>query len=100
MVNATGVQCWRRGRAVGCRAVTGPRPERRARNEASFRKVNEAIAAGRARGDAAQPVAFVCECATVGCTVVLELTPGEYETVRSNPRRFLVATGHQAPDLE
>jgi hypothetical protein len=76
------------------------RPERRARNEASLRTVNEAIVAGQPLADAEQPVAFVCECANVGCTVILQLTCGEYQSVRSGPRRFLVAPGHEAPDLE
>jgi hypothetical protein len=76
------------------------RAQRRAGNETSFRTVNEAIAAGRPLADAEQPVGFVCECARVGCTVVLELTCGEYRTVRSDPRRFVVAPGHEAPDLE
>ena len=40
--------------------------ERVARNQAAYRKINEAIRAG---GDGADdgPRAFVCECAIIGC---------------------------------
>lgn len=34
---------------------------------------------------------WVCECATEACSVPVQLTVAEYETVRSNPTHFLVA---------
>jgi len=80
--------------------VHEPHGERRALNETAFRKVNEAIAAGRPLADVEEPVRFVCECGRVGCTVVLEVTHAEYRAVRSDPRRFLVAPGHDSPDIE
>ena len=77
-----------------------PRNERRARNETSFRKVNEAIEAGRTLADADRPAPFVCECGRVGCTEIVEVPPAGYRAVRSDPRRFLIATGHDTPEIE
>ena len=75
------------------------REERIARNEAAYRHVNEAIQAGRPDDDPPSN-AFVCECGTLGCNELVELTPPEYEAVRSNPRRFLMLDGHEIPDVE
>jgi hypothetical protein len=66
--------------------------ERVAVNETTFRDVNEGIEEGRHEREG--PVAFVCECGTLGCNQLVELTLGEYETVRADSRAFLVAPGH------
>jgi hypothetical protein len=73
-------------------------PERLARNEATFRRINEAIDAGRQTRDGFVP--FVCECSRLGCNDVVELTLGEYEEVRANSRRFFVLRGHEDPAEE
>jgi hypothetical protein len=70
-------------------------PERLARNEATFRRINEAIDAGRQTRDGF--VAFVCECSQLGCNDVVELTLREYEDVRAHARRFFVLRGHEGP---
>jgi hypothetical protein len=62
--------------------------------------VNESIERGRWPGEEDAPAAFRCECGRLGCNELLELTVREYERVRANPRRFLVAVGHQLPDAE
>jgi len=80
--------------------VDDPRGARRARNETAFRTVNEAIASGRGLSDAERRLPFVCECGRLGCTVILELTRGAYEAVRDDPRRFVVAPGHDSPEIE
>lgn len=67
-------------------------------NEASFRKVNEAIEAGRHDRD--RPATFVCECGALGCNQLLRMTIGEYEAIRSAPRRFVVVDGHEQPEVE
>jgi hypothetical protein len=67
--------------------------ERVARNEAAFRKVNEAIEAGRRTRDGL--VGFVCECARLGCNEIIELSLSEYEAVRADARRFAVRHGHE-----
>ena len=67
-----------------------------ARNEASYREMNEAIAAGQT-GD---PLMLVCECGDKECTMALHVPVAEYEAVRKHPRRFLVLEDHEIPDAE
>jgi hypothetical protein len=67
--------------------------ERVARNEAAFRKVNEAIERGRETRNGL--VGFVCECGQTGCNEIIELTLSEYEAVRTDARRFAVRHGHE-----
>lgn len=69
-------------------------------NEAVFREVNEGIERGQWPGEEDSPVSFRCECAQLGCNELLELSVNEYETVRANPRRFIVVPGHQRPEVE
>lgn len=69
-------------------------------NEAAFREVNEGIERGQWPGEEDSPISFRCECAQLGCNELLELSVNEYESVRANPRRFIVVTGHQRPDVE
>lgn len=38
----------------------------------------------------------LCECAELLCTEMLQVTPREYEAVRSDPRWFMNASGHAA----
>jgi hypothetical protein len=76
--------------------------ERRAKNEALFREVNERIEelsrrAGLDDEDSLLP-GFVCECSQETCTELLEATYQQYEAVREHARRFLVLPGHE--DLE
>jgi hypothetical protein len=80
--------------------VDDPRKERRARNETSFRTVNEAIADGRPVADAEKPAPFVCECGRLGCTKIVEVKPADYQSVREHPHRFVVAIGHDTPEIE
>ncbi len=65
-----------------------------------FRDVNEGIERGQWPGEEAKPVGFRCECARLGCNLLLKLTLAEYEHVRSNPRRFVVIEGHELPAVE
>jgi hypothetical protein len=79
--------------------------ERVARNEALFRAFNERVAdmaqSFDPRGEGASlRIEFVCECGDVDCLERLELTRSAYEEVRSDPRRFVVAPGHEHPDIE
>lgn len=73
---------------------------RLASNEAVFRRVNEGIERGQWPGDEDHPIGFRCECARLGCNSLLELTKGEYEEIRSNPRRFVMIAGHEIPEVE
>ena len=65
-------------------------------NEATFRRVNEAMEAGQD----ADMLRFVCECGRLHCTRLIELTRAEYEDVRGNPRRFAIVDGHEIPEAE
>lgn len=71
-----------------------------ASNETVFREVNEGIERGQWPGEDGDPVRFRCECARLGCNLLLELPLSAYEQVRSHPRRFVMIDGHQVPELE
>ena len=73
--------------------------ERRAMNEALFRDVNERIAESAERFETDE-IEFVCECADPNCTERVPATLAEYERVRQSPTTFLLAPGHEQPDLE
>ena len=66
-------------------------------NEALLREVNERI---EEVSEAAAHPEFLCECAAKNCTETLDLSIGEYETVRSSPLTFVVKPGHELPDFE
>jgi hypothetical protein len=74
--------------------------ERVARNEALFREFNERVEDMaesfdlRDEGDSLR-IGFVCECGNLDCLDRLEVTRAAYEEVRSDPRRFVVAPGHE-----
>ncbi|MEX2210714.1 MAG: hypothetical protein WD689_03000 [Gaiellaceae bacterium] len=76
----------------------------RALNETRVREVNEEIAkANRQLGpvdDVSGSLHVLCECGTQGCATLLEVAGAEYEAVRSQPEQFLVAPGHDQPDIE
>jgi hypothetical protein len=74
--------------------------ERIAANESIAREINEAIESGRGPADVHAPLAFRCECGRLGCNQLIEVPLGEYERVRSQPRQFLLATGHEQLDVE
>jgi len=71
--------------------------ERAARNESLFREVNERIEELVA---SSSYVSFVCECFDERCAAPLSLTVEEYEQVRSDSNRFVVAPGHLDADVE
>jgi hypothetical protein len=70
-----------------------------ARTEAAFREVNEAIATTAAKLDA-EETDFVCECADPDCADRMTVELEEYEDVRAEPTRFLIAPGHADGAIE
>jgi hypothetical protein len=77
------------------------REERLARNETLFRSVNENIGRAAASGQMDEHIfEFFCECSNVDCTLLLQMTLSEYERVRADPRQFVVAPGHELPEIE
>jgi hypothetical protein len=77
------------------------REERLARNEVLFRDVNERIEQVAARqGSDPHVFEFLCECSNLDCSLRLPLTLAEYEIVRADPASFVVALGHELPEIE
>jgi hypothetical protein len=74
--------------------------ERIARNEATFRRINEDIERGRDADDDTTLVGFVCECGSADCGRLIELTPAEYEQIRQDPCRFAIVHGHEIAEVE
>jgi hypothetical protein len=77
--------------------VDSLRAERIGRNNATFRDANERIGA-TAAAQARPPeelLPFLCECAEPTCTELLQVALADYRRVRSDPRRFLAAPGHE-----
>jgi hypothetical protein len=70
-----------------------------ARTESLFRDVNERIAETADRLDA-EDAEFVCECADAGCGERLHAELDEYQQVRADGVRFLVAPGHEEAEYE
>lgn len=70
-----------------------------ARTESAFREVNEAIAktAERFEADEAE---FICECADPDCAHRVTAELEDYEDVRADAARFLIAPGHDEPRVE
>jgi hypothetical protein len=71
------------------------RDERKGENESFFRELNERLennALGRTElGDGFQ---IVCECAVETCTARVRVSFAEYESVRADAKRFIVAADH------
>jgi hypothetical protein len=67
-----------------------------ARNQATLRTLNEGIDTEPADG----VIAFRCECGQLGCNQLLPLRRAQYEAVRLNARRFVIAPGHVVAELE
>jgi hypothetical protein len=77
------------------------RGDRRARNEALFRQVNERLKdVSELLGTADSGPEFVCECSDEGCTRRIRLSLAEYEWLRANPRRFVVLPRHEQGEVE
>lgn len=74
--------------------------ERIGLNEATLRRVNEAIQSGLDAPTHDEMVSFLCECARLGCNEVLRFSVAEYEAVRAHPRRFAIVDGHEIPEAE
>jgi hypothetical protein len=74
--------------------------ERLAKNESFFRQVNERINDVAKGLDGRPSYDFLCECSDARCTERIALSPEEYEWIRAEPTRFVLARGHAAPQIE
>jgi hypothetical protein len=71
-------------------------PMRVARNQVALRTLNEGIDTEPADG----VIAFRCECGQLGCNRLIPLRRAQYEAVRLDARRFVIAAGHVVAELE
>jgi hypothetical protein len=69
-------------------------------NQTIFREMNEWIVDGLTTPDSDGTRAFLCECSDPGCTRPIALTHSEYEAVRAEPTRFVIAVDHENPELD
>jgi hypothetical protein len=82
------------------------RLEPRARNESLLREVNDRIEElsenVEAQGIAPEGglIQFHCECGRDGCGERVRMTVAEYERVRADNDRFVLAPGHETPEME
>ena len=74
--------------------AVGGRFERVSKNQDAFRRANDEIAARARALDEEERTPFLCECAKERCTQVVLLSLDEYEDVRSDSGRYLIAPGH------
>jgi hypothetical protein len=65
--------------------------------EINKRRVNEAIEKGRHDDSDG---AYVCECGHLGCNAILHLSARQYRMVRTGFDRFLIARGHEFPQVD
>ncbi|MDA0184023.1 hypothetical protein OJ997_27190 [Solirubrobacter phytolaccae] len=77
------------------------RVKRIAKNETSFRDINERLEAGlRQVRHTPERLEFICECGDRECESSVHVSFEEYEAVRADSRRFIVVPGHVFPETE
>jgi hypothetical protein len=78
------------------------RHDRVSRNEAMYRAVNREIeqVSEEAGGGGDDQLEVLCECGEDGCSTTLMLTIAEYDETHGQRDRFVVASGHEDPQIE
>lgn len=75
--------------------------ERKGENESFFRELNERLERNAAeKHDDERTFQAVCECAAEACTRRLSVSFAEYEWIRDDGARFIVAKRHADPQVE
>ena len=76
--------------------------DRLARNEASFRSINETLNDGLKDAQLAEGelAGFACECGDADCAALVHVELPKYEEVRAHSARFLVVPGHEVQGVE
>ena len=70
-------------------------------NEAIFRQVNEEIrTVGDELGVDEGMITVICECGNARCADRIELPLTKYEGVRGDSLLYVIATGHEFPEVE
>ncbi len=83
--------------------VTITREERIASNQAALRTADEGVYGWpetREKARRGEKLQLLCECARRACAAEVRLTAAEYEAVRADARRFVLAPGHNLPEAE
>ena len=75
------------------RRPVDPKDALLAHNQNIFRAGNEAIRANV--GSTVDGIVLICECGDEECLERIGVRSEEYESVRENPRTFLLARGHE-----
>jgi hypothetical protein len=71
------------------------------KNEVVFREVNERLRElGEGFSLVSEEAQFVCECGNSACAERIQMSIGEYEAIRSDPKRFFVIKGHETLEFE
>jgi hypothetical protein len=78
------------------------REERFALNETLFRDLNERIqeVVTTIAIEVPNMLEIFCECGSADCVAKITLSLAEYEEVRAHPEQFLIAPGHEIPEVE
>jgi len=72
-----------------------------AANEDLFRQINERIEdVASEHGPDEHRYEFLCECSNADCTLRVSLSSTAYESVRRDPAQFVLAPGHELPEIE
>ncbi len=81
--------------------VPNERDQRIAESEIRFRQINEELTESLREipGDS-DALVVVCECGARDCAQTVTVPDVVYEAVRGNPRRLVVAPGHELLDVE
>ncbi|GAA1491602.1 formate/nitrite transporter family protein [Brachybacterium sacelli] len=67
-------------------------------NEADYHRTSARLWQRMSDNDATEDTArFPCECANARCSTEISMTASAYRHLRTHPRWFVVANGHQAP---
>lgn len=81
--------------------MASERNERIARNEASFRELNDRLDSDVHRGNTEPDFAgFVCECGNEDCDTTIRVALDSYAEVRRDDKLFMIVPGHEVPGAE
>jgi hypothetical protein len=81
--------------------IVQARERRLAENEVRFRALNERLRSASGTWNPGEgALELVCECGDENCARGINLTPRDYETVRSDEAQFMVVPGHERRDVE
>jgi len=85
---------------VAARGEAARAAEQAVRRQTVFREVNENIARLTGLMTDTGYTPCICECSDTSCAESLEITAREYQAVRAEPGRFVIAPGHQQEGIE